>query len=142
MNDNVGNAEYRLSYDKLGNALTEEAFDAGGAPITLKTEGYFRLTHRYDEFGNETTRSYFDEFNNPVNHAKDGWHRSEYRYDGANVVEQTFWVADGSPGEDTNGCHRLKAKFDEFGNAIETACLDADGQAKLIHPGFSVWRNA
>lgn len=142
MNDKMGNAEYRVSYDELGNPLTEEAFDAGKAPITLKAEGYFRLTHRYDEFGNEITRSYLDEFNNPVN-IKDGWHRSEYRYDErGNVVEQTFWVADGSPGEDTNGCHRLKAKFDEFGNAIEMACLGADGQAKLVHPGFSVWRNA
>jgi len=80
MNDNMGNAEYRTSWDKSGNALTEEAYDAGGAPIKLKTEGYFRLRHGYDEFGNEIERSYFDEFSNPVYYAKELWHRAEYRW--------------------------------------------------------------
>lgn len=140
MNDDAGNAEFRMTYDELGNVLTGEAFDAGGAPTVFKDGRYHRQTFRYDEFGNEIARSYFDEFNNPVN-AKEGWHRSDNRLDErGNIVERTYWLTDGSPGQDSNSCHRIKSKYDKSGNVTESACLGAKYQAKLIAPGFSVWR--
>lgn len=52
MNDKMGNAETRYSYDDLGYVIRTEMFDAAGAPINLKTEAWQRQTSRYDDRGN------------------------------------------------------------------------------------------
>lgn len=141
MNDDAGNAEFRLTRNELGNILSGEAYDAGGTPTMFKNEKYHRVTFHYDEFGNEIARSYFDEFSNPVN-AKEGWHRNDNRLDHrGNVVDRYLWLADGRPGVDAQGCHQVKLEYDNSGNVIGTACIGTDGQAKMIMPGFSVLKN-
>ena len=99
MNDRMGNADMRTTYDARGYRVASEALDAAGAPIDLVKdypEHWQRVTVGYDAYGNES--------------------------------ENVYWDAKGQPGRGQSGCHRARFDYDERGKLLRTTCLDAQGR--------------
>lgn len=114
MNDNMGNADMRFSYDDMGNMIAAAAFDAAGAPINLKGD------------------------------YPDKWQRMNIKYDtNGNVVETIYWDANGRPGMQGEGCHRIRNDYDEVGQIIRSTCLDPEGKTTLADgQKFTTWETS
>jgi hypothetical protein len=98
INDQSGNAEMRIRYDRrTGDVIAEESLDLAGKPLDFgDLDGKWqKLTREYDQWGN--------------------------------LREEVYWHEDGAPAE-INGCHSIRLSYNDRGNFVRGLCLQSDGK--------------
>jgi hypothetical protein len=110
MNDRTGNATMRYTYNASGDVEREEALDAAGVPVNLRSgDAMWQLqVSKYDAVGN--------------------------------AVVYGYQLADGRPGKDYHGCTIERETSDLQGRAVAVECLDEEANAAVTTGGYSTYR--
>lgn len=116
------------TYNEAGNVLEECYFGVDGKPIVLES-GYASKRMQYDDREDEVECAFFDANDQPALDKVVGAHRICRTYDGGGrVVEERYFGVDGDLVAVKDGYSFFRRKYDDWGNEIEWACFDAQGQ--------------
>lgn len=134
VNDVVGNATLRLTYDRDGN-LQEAVAEGADGQVVMTSDRWARQRFWSDEYGRRVKTEFYDESSKPVL-ARDGYHRVENEFDAAgNSVRERYFDASGRPAlVEGSGCHGYDAEPDARGNIEKLTCIGVDGS-----PAPSKW---
>ncbi len=130
-----GWASSKLTY-KNGNLITEEFFDASGAPC-LTNELIAKFVYNYNDQGNQTEDICFGVDGKPCLH-KLGFAKLSAKYDErGNVTEFANFGIDGKPCQSSLGYSKNVRVYDAHDNLIEESFFGADGKPCLCPVGFA-----
>jgi eukaryotic-like serine/threonine-protein kinase len=131
MNDEDGNATFKMTYDEMGNIVMGEALDKQRVPIILK-KGYHRFRARYDDRGNRTEWAYFGLNGEPVLN-QDGYHKGNANFDArGNQIEWLYFALNNAPVLYKEGYHKVTADYDARYNQTERAYYGVNGEPILF----------
>jgi hypothetical protein len=117
--------------DAFGQPFEERFFDAENKRITSLDGGYHLRKNEYDKFGNLRVQTYFGVDDKPVADRTNGAHRMVVSFDRFRHPSQIEYF-DAAPQpqaiNNTQGFHRIEAKYDEYGSERERRWYDKDGR--------------
>lgn len=125
-------------FDLQGNLIRTVSLWKDNLPMNDSTGNAEWRVSSYDTVGNGLEYGGFDAAGAPIDFKKEAWQRMTRKYDDyGNIVEEILWTADGSPGVQQDGCHRLRIDYDDHGNQVRFACLDESGQITVGNIGYA-----
>lgn len=143
MNDYIGNAEFRMVYDALGNMIRGEAFDRHGNKVTMTT-GYQREENIYDAAGNLTETRFYNARGGPALEKQSGAHRIVRKYTaGGNLTSEEYYGTSNekTTHEEFKYHKKASADFDHNGNWLSIHYYDTHDDGSIDNNGCHAYSN-
>ncbi len=130
------------SWNSKGQNLYQISIDAAGRPMTDDAGNCGALSY-YDANSNLTFLASFDTEGNLVDWKDWGFAARAYGRDrSGNNLSLSYYNADGSPGLNEDGFHRVEKVVDDRGNVIEYRYFGKNEEPVLLKEGHHIWRGS
>ena len=128
-----GCAEFRYSYDAVGNRTDISYADTDRNVMVRRDLGFARIHSEYDGQGNLVAESYYDVDNNPTARREEGYAAFRQKYENGKCIEVVYYDTDGEPVlRKDQGFAMERWQYDELGQCISDAFYDA-GRKSVIN---------
>lgn len=128
------------TYDDAGRLLDARYFDADSVPAITKENGTHAYSYEYDEYGNKKrVISYDTQGRIAASNSYIADLRRVYN-DRRQIVEESYFDANGNPIKDNEGIHHIVVRYDSRGNEIERRFYDPRGNADVDKYGVAQYK--
>ncbi|MBD3278243.1 MAG: hypothetical protein GF388_08085 [Candidatus Aegiribacteria sp.] len=130
--DSFGNQRGEFIYDQYGRLLENRSYDAEGEPVVVGGIYFTRIEYNDAELSKTVTKYGPDE--QPVELS--GIASTVMHSDSVgNVIDISYWDAEGEPARDPIGVHRYTYSFDEHSRRVSLEIWEPEGEPGVSSQG-------